>query len=485
MSLKNRIRLFRTIGFKITLWYSLSVIIIFVFLGAFLYFSLQYKLLKRSDLLILDEAEEFLQLILDENPAIKDLETIMEQKFSGDRYYNLSAKLLNVKKDTVITSKDFIVQNMEISEELITKAKEGYGIFETVRVEGRKYPYRLLTKTIYHGDSLKYILQVGLYLKPVYKTVENIEENLIMLIPVFVIFSITGGWFFARKNLTPIENITETARKITTSNLNKRLVPTHTGDELDELIETINLMLERIENSFNKITQFTSDVSHELRTPVACLKIGTEVILSKERTAEEYRELHENNLRKLEEITRMINDLLILLKSDSGIKRLHVKSFNLGNTLKELQDTFMMIAETKKIYLSMDEIPDIQISGDETLLRRAFLNLLDNAIKYTSPGGCINVSLEDREDEVIVRIEDTGIGISEGHLEKIFDRFFRVDPSRSRESGGTGLGLNICKNIVELHKGKIEVKSKLGAGSTFEVTLPNLVEPEPKKGIVF
>jgi heavy metal sensor kinase len=477
MSSKSGIRFFKTIGFKITLWYSVSVLVILLIAGSFLYFRLKHKLIKEVDRALMDDSVDILQEISGDKYIQSDLKVAIEKEASNKKFHKISARLLDVEKNTFITSTNFFSPDSQIYEESITKAKAKAkerveDTFETIRVEGMEFPFRLLTKPIYHADSLKYILQMSFYLKSMCKSVENIEENFIMLIPALIIFSIAGGWLIARKSLAPIENINETTRKITATNLSMRLSPTHAGDELDELTKTINLMLNRIEESFSRIIQFTSDASHELRTPITSLKTGTEVILSKERTAEEYRELHENNLRELKKITRMISDLLILLRSDSGTKNLHPKSLNLGNVLKELQNTFRLISETKKVNLSTNGIPDIQINGDEILLRRVFSNLLDNAIKYTSPGGRVYVSLRDKGDKVMVRIEDTGIGISEDHLGRIFNRFFRVDPSRSRETGGTGLGLNICKNIVELHKGKIEVKSKLGAGSTFEVILP-------------
>jgi two-component system, OmpR family, heavy metal sensor histidine kinase CusS len=473
MSSKNGIRFFKTIGFKITLWYSLSVMVILLVAGSFLYFRLKHELINEVDRALLDDSVDIMQEVSGNKHIQSDLKVAIDMKASNKKLHKISVRLLDVEENTFITSTNFFSPSSQIYEESITKAKKGgKGAFETIRIEGMEFPFRLLTKPIYHVDSLKYILQISFYLKSTYKSVENIEKNFMMLIPALIIFSIVMGWLIARKSLAPIENINETTRKITASNLSMRLSPTHAGDELDELTKTINLMLNRIEESFSRIIQFTSDVSHELRTPITSLKTGTEVILSKERTAKEYRELHENNLRELEKITKMIGDLLILLRSDSGVKNLHPKSFNLGNVLKEKQNTFRLISETKKVNLSIDGISDVQINGDEILLRRVFSNLLDNAIKYTSPGGCVNVSLEDRGDEVIVQIKDTGIGISEDHLGRIFDRFFRADPSRSRETGGTGLGLNICTNIIELHKGKIEVKSELDVGSTFKVTLP-------------
>ncbi|MFQ5714371.1 MAG: heavy metal sensor histidine kinase [Candidatus Scalinduaceae bacterium] len=472
MSSKNKIRLFKTVGFKITMWYSLSVMVILLIAGSFLYYRLQHKLNKEVNRILLDKGKNILQDILATSLKQDGLNAVIERNASDMRYYKTSIRLFDIEQNTFITSTNFFAPSLKISERSIANAKRGESTLDTIRVEGRKYPYRLLIKPIYHDDSLKYILQVGIYLKPMYKMIENMGENYVELIPALIIFSIVGGWLIARKSLTPIKNINETTREITASNLNMRLISTNTGDELDELAKTINLMLNRLEKSFRRIIQFTSDVSHELRTPIACIKTGTEVILSKERTAKEYRKLHESNLRELENISRMIGDLLILLRSDSGTKNLHLKSFNLGNVLRELQNTFRLISDTKKIYLSTNGTPGIQISGNEILLRRVFSNLLDNAIKYTSPGGRVYVSLEDRGDQAIVRVSDTGTGISEDNIARIFDRFFRVDSSRSRETGGVGLGLSISKNIVELHGGKIEVQSKIGAGSTFMVTLP-------------
>jgi len=445
---------------------------ILLFSGTFLYFRLQHKLNKKADQLILNEEEELLLTLLDKDSTLNDLRSTIALEFSEDRYYKLSIRILDAERKTIIVSDNFSVQDPETSEIAVAKAKGGESVFKTVRVRERKYPFRLLTKAIDQDGSLKYILQIGLYMKPLYKTIESLKSNLLILMPILIVLSIAGGWFLSRRILSPIENITRTTQKITASNLNKRLVPTHTGDEVDELANTINLMLGRIEDSFVRIAQFTSDVSHELRTPVAAIKTGTEVILSKERTAEEYRDLLENNLITLEGMTRMISDLLELSRSDSGTSILHLESFNLGNLLNELQSKFKLISETKNINIQINELPDIQIEGDKDLLQRVFSNLLDNAIKFSSPGGCVSISLAARGNDVVTCIKDTGIGISEEHLEKVFDRFFRVDSSRSRDTGGTGLGLNICKNIVELHKGMIKVKSKTAAGSTFEVILP-------------
>lgn len=459
------------------MWYSLSVVVILVITGSFFYYSLQHKLNKEVNHLLLDKSEDILQQFLVSNPNLDDLKKEIELETSSGKFNKVSARLFDADQNLILISRNFVYPPLLISSKSITSARNGKVTIETIQLEGMESPFQVLTRPVFDGNLLKYILQLAIYLEPAYKTSENFKENIMMLIPGVIVISIIGGWFISRKSLTPVGEIIKSARSITGSNLSLRLRPIHTGDELEEMTDTINLMLHRLEESFKKIIRFTSDISHELRTPIATLKAGTEVILTKKRTTEEYCELLENNLGEFEKITRMINDLLVLLRSDSGKESLQIKSFSLGKMLKGLATTFAIIAEAKDINFSMDEIEEIKISGDESLLSRALSNILDNTIKYTLPGGHVNIAMEDMGDMVLIRIKDTGIGIAEEDKDRIFDRFFRSEPSRSRETGGIGLGLSISKNIIELHNGKIEVKSTLGIGSAFIVTLPKNYPP--------
>jgi len=468
----KKIRLFKTIGFKISLWYLLSVLLILLIMGIFLYYRLRHSLDKETDRILFDESEFIVQSIQKSNYTTNDLQKLIDIKASSKRYLRTSIRLYDIEESAFISSKKFFDPNLKLSVDDITKAVKGENTFKMIKVESLRSPYRLITRPIVIGNSCKYILQVGIYMRLSYKTVENMQENFLMSVPVLVLFSIVGGWFLAKRSLLPIEDIISTTREITTSSLSRRLVPSHTGDELDKLAVTINFMLHRIEESFEKNAQFTSDVSHELRTPIASIKTGIEVILTKKRTEEEYCELMKNTLSVLERITKMINELLELSKAGSNVSILNLKSFNFGSMLKSIQNKFMPVSDLKEIKISVKVTPDVYINADGILLQRVFANLLDNAIKYTPHGGRVDISLVDKGNSVAVCIKDTGIGISEEHLGNIFDRFFRVDPSRSRDTGGTGLGLNICKKFVELHHGKIKVESELGVGSTFEVILP-------------
>ena len=470
--MKRESKFSKKIGFKITLWYSLSVMVILGVTGTFLYYSLQHKLRNQFHLILLDESIEILQPFLNGNLDLKALNSIIEKESASQLHYQMSIRLLDSKQNIVVSSTSFLDHFLMASENAYINAINGKETFEMVHVENKSNPYLLLTKPVVRNGSEKYVLQISMYMRDVYKPSKYFKENIIMLIPGLLIITIFGGWLIAKKSLAPIDRINKEAQKITALSLNTRLKPSYTGDELDELINTINLMLNRLDNSFQKLVQFTSDVSHELRTPIATLKAGIEVALAEKMTVEEYNQLLERFLCQFERISRLIENLMVLLRSDAGSKVLNTRTFSLSTTLKELCNTFSLVAEAKNVQIKINEMADVRINGDEILLQRVFSNFLDNAIKYTPPDGNVYVSLKNNSDNVLVIIRDTGIGIPEDQHEKIFDRFFRVDPSRSRNTGGAGLGLSISKNIVELHNGKIAVESKLGVGSTFIVTIP-------------
>jgi signal transduction histidine kinase len=281
---------------------------------------------------------------------------------------------------------------------------------------------------------------------------------------------------------------------ITSQNLNQRIHPPKVKDEISRLIETFNEMISRLDQSFRQMKQFSSDASHELKTPLTILKGEVEVMLRKERTSKEYEQTLRSNLEEINRMSQIVEDLLNLSKADTGEIRLNKEDVNLTEILNEVVVQMERLAKTKKLHLSAtNHHQDIHIFGDALRLRELFINLIENGIKYTEEGGSIHIILQkeypppvtgqpdwvEREKGQFVKIivSDTGIGIAKEDQERIFNRFFRVDKARSREQGGSGLGLSICKWIVEAHQGEIGVESELAKGSSFIVRLP-LSPPE-------
>jgi signal transduction histidine kinase len=240
---------------------------------------------------------------------------------------------------------------------------------------------------------------------------------------------------------------------------------------MDHLIRTINEMIARLESSFKRIAEFTADASHELKTPLCALKGEAEVLLSKKRSAEEYQEGLAHFIERFDQLNRMINDLILLSKFDSCQVELNMASLRLDLLVLDIGNLFKILAEQKGIDLQVDRIQEVTIIGDKVRLQQLFTNLIDNGIKYTLEG-TIRLTVEKDDENAVVQVRDTGIGIPHEEQEKIFKRFYRVDKSRSKENGGVGLGLSIAEWIVHAHRGKIEVDSELNRGSTFTVYLP-------------
>jgi heavy metal sensor kinase len=280
-----------------------------------------------------------------------------------------------------------------------------------------------------------------------------------------------GGWILARRSLSPIGYIASKTQSITSENLGERLVSRGTGDELDDLIHTINEMIGRLEGSFKRMAEFTADTSHELRTPLCAVRGEAEVLLLKPRSADEYREALVHFIEEFDRLNQMISDLILLSKFDAAQMELKRVPLRLDLLIEGMGELFQALAEQKGLTLEVEAPGEVTVLGDKVRLQQLFTNLIDNAIKYT-PGGSIRILLEKERETVAVRVKDTGIGIVREEQDKIFKRFYRIDKSRSKETGGVGLGLNIAEWIVRAHHGRMEVESELNQGTTFTVYLP-------------
>jgi heavy metal sensor kinase len=342
--------------------------------------------------------------------------------------------------------------------------------FLTTHLDNLQYRIAMRTTEI-NGHVFR--IRAAVPTEPLDQALDRFRLILKETLPFLVVLASLAGYWLSRRALEPVNAIIESARGIGVQNLSSRLAVPLANDELRRLSETLNDMLARIEASVKRITQFTADASHDLRTPVALIRTSAEVALRRSRTEQEYRETLSRILASSEETTHLIENLLALARADAGAADLRYQNLDLVPHLDRIVKEAVILTAAKGIQFQQ-ELPagPVQISADLASIERLVLIVLDNAVKYTAPGGNIKLSLSNGAGSARIEIRDTGIGIDAKDLPHVFERFYRADQARSRELGGSGLGLAIADWIVKMHGGSIEAKSTLGDGSLFRITFP-------------
>jgi heavy metal sensor kinase len=330
---------------------------------------------------------------------------------------------------------------------------------------------RLLEGRLRQGGS-DYTVFLMLPLEEVDREMGHLVTALSMAVPAALLIAGAAAYLLARKALAPMQQLRRSTREITADRLDRRLPVLNPDDEVGGLALTINEMIGRLERSFAEIRRFTADASHELRTPLTAIRTETEVALRAEPGAVAPQALLGSILEECDRLARLTDQLLALSREDVGVGVQVNERLDLSALVREVAENMNVLAEARSVGLRSDSDGAVFIHGDEARLRQVFYNLIDNAIKYTPPGGTVHVRVAASADDAVVTVRDTGIGIAPEHLPHVFERFYRVDKARSREQGGTGLGLSISQSIVTAHGGKIELTSAPGRGTVCTVSFP-------------
>jgi heavy metal sensor kinase len=317
-----------------------------------------------------------------------------------------------------------------------------------------------------------YFIQVGTSVEPVQLALQHFIRFAGWLVPFGALVAASVGWVMAGRTLSPIKNITKAAHDIEVSQLYRRLPVAGTGDEVDQLAVTFNESFDRLERAIGEIKQFTASIAHELRTPLAVLRGEAEYALVHSPSLADCKNTLAAQIEEIDKLNSMISRLLTLARAESGELRMTREQFDVTAMLKDLVETFSIVASAKSLSIEFDSTPDLRVTGDRTWLERAMFNLIDNAIKYTPPGGRVGVYGRCEGGKIILEVRDNGRGISQEALPHVFERFYRADESRSKDIEGIGLGLSFVKWIVDQHHGTIEVQSQLAQGARFSIALP-------------
>jgi len=455
-----------SIKFRFTMWYLLVLAVLLIALSAGVYFYLSRSLYRS-----LDDSLELRSTQLSSIPAI--LESIRQGEFQEELgefvilYFYSGDQLMEMSPQGI---------SIPLSDEFISQAIAGASLFTTIQTEDGE-GLRLLAVPINISilgpppGIQPAALIIARSTKQIDQALAGLLRTLIIAVPLALALAAAGGIFLARRVLKPVDKIAQTAQEIEESDLSRR-INVNTKDELGRLAATLNEMIGRLEKAFQRQKQFTSDASHELRTPLAVIEAESTLALQKERPSSDYRQSLEIISQESRQMSSLIDQLLTLARADAGKEQWNFMEVDLGKLIGNLSTDVEVLCQEKGLSFQLGQSQDLVVKGDEARLRELFMNLLDNAIKYTPAPGTVSVSFRREGQMAVVASMDTGIGIPAEDIPFIFERFYRVDKSRSRAEGGSGLGLAICRHIAEAHGGKIEVESQVGVGSTFSVWLP-------------
>jgi len=442
-----------TIRAKITLWYTGILLLLLGVFSIFIYVMTARAMYQGSKELIKAHAAQAASSIEVENGHINSAE--------------LNELLVSGTYITVYNREGRLIAGTEIHSKIDRLSRNLGRVREVELNENLWLTYDL---AVYNNNRIVAWIRASRSLGSVKETLDNLKIMMLIAIPFSLGIAAFGGIFLAKKALLPIDHITRTAREIGQGDLSKRLNLPRVEDEVGRLVMVFDEMLEKLEVSFNRERQFTSDASHELRTPIAVITAQTEEALAGKRSEEEYREALQVILKESKKMGQIITQLLNLTREDKNRYRTEMEEIDLGIIAEEVIDEMRGIAEQEGVTFQFEGEESLIVRADQTLITRLFINLIENAIRYNQKKGWVKVILSKESQYAKIVIKDNGVGIGKEHLSHIFDRFYRVDKARSRN--GTGLGLSIVKWVVDVHKGKISVESKENEGTTFTILLP-------------
>ncbi len=469
-----KIKRFRSLSFKLTLWYIVILGVIVFLAGIFVYQGFKDSLIDELDGILLEIADETSE-IWSRNRGVGWEEAIRraEARFLAHHSFIQLVALADDGERHIesIVRADRIPDGVfRLPAELYYRADKSdldSLVFETVQEESLStHPLRVFLLPV-RGPN---VLQVGIALDD---TMHELSRLLIIMVlagVMLLLFASLGGSFIINRALHPVKGVVATAQEITADDLSLRIKTHDRKDEIGALVGTLNEMIARLEKSVKKIRQFSGDVSHELRTPLTIIRGEVEVLLRKDRPKAEYVSTLNSVLEESILMEKIIDDLLFLSRVEALNKsklRLRVRLDEIVTRVTASRKPALL---NKSLEIELNEIPEIWISGNDHLLERMIANVLDNAVRYTPSKGKIVLSLSREKDRAVLSVQDTGIGIPEASLPFIFDRFYVVDKSRSKETGGSGLGLSIVKWIAESHEAQVDIQSREGEGTTVRIS---------------
>ncbi len=464
-------RFWGTLAFRLTAWYVLAGLALVFFTTASLYFLLVAELQKSTDLFLADKVN-VLRTMLRERPEDWDaLREEIELESAARRYQQFYIRLLDQRNVPLLTTPEMEDQ-LDLTQ-LTAQTQRSPERATGMKGKNDRLFFVMSAPVAVGGSSHTDTVQIAIDVSQEEALLARYRQRFwLILLGTLAIFPLIG-YQIARRGIRPVKEVATTARHISSTNLHERIQPEGYPSELASLAATFNEMLDGLEESFDRISRFSADIAHDLRTPVNNIRGEAEVALARARTVDEYREVLGSCLEEAVRLSDLIGDLLFLARAESPLAHLHRESINVGELLSGIREYYEAPAAERGVALST-AVPDEPLIAqlDRTLLQRAVGNLVSNALVHTPPGKSVVLGASAEPAGVRIEVSDAGVGIPPEALPRVFDRFFRVDASRSQASGGTGLGLAIVQSIMQLHGGKVEIASEVGHGTQVTLRVP-------------
>ena len=462
----------RSIRFRLTVWYAGLLAGLLVLFGALVYAGLSHYLRRTLSDSLTGQANQIGERLLVNVSQSGEAYVVDEIKehFAPE----INGRFIRVTRaDGGILYESGVPRDGSFDPTGISAAYGGLSQVSS-RIEHSSGGAELLISTVPFTarDGIRFVIEAGAPLNQSESILHGLLLTFAVGLPLVVAVAIGGGYVLMRRALAPVGEVTRTAERITSRNLTERLPVADTGDELEALSLALNRMIARIDHSFRHINRFTADASHELRTPLTVLRGELEAIARKPQLDNDVRETIGSALEETERLAKIVEGLMAISRLDAGEAKMERSEFDLGELVATTSDQMRLLAEDKSIALRCDATSRIGIEGDRARLKQVVVNLLDNAIKYTPEGGSVGIKVGTTDEIAVIEVEDNGVGIPAEALAHVFERFYRVDKARSRQMGGSGLGLSIVKSVCTAHGGNVTVESEEGRGSRFRVELP-------------
>jgi heavy metal sensor kinase len=466
MSLGKILRLPNTLAFRLTLWYG-GIFTLCSGVAFLLFYTLITSVLQeRTDQELLAQAQRFSTLLAGDGIGEVNNSAVIEAQAAGEK--KVFFRLLNLTGEVFSSSNMSYWKDINVDVGAIEKLLRGSGpILETITIPNRSDEVRIL----YAMLSPSVIVQVGQAMESQARLLDAFKRIFIITMSFLIVLAAGVGWFMARRAVSGIEAVTHTAQKISGGSLQERVPVKPRGDEIDQLATTFNQMVDRIQTLLTEIKEMSDNIAHDLRSPVTRIRGTAEVTLTTGKSVGDYENMAASTIEDCDRLLDMINTMLLISKTEAGVEKPSREEVDIAAVIRQACEIFQPIAEDKNVRLSRRAAEKTLIFGDTRMLQRMLSNILDNGVKYTPSGGKIKVSLTESESrDLVISVNDTGVGISKADLPRIFERFYRCDQSRSQP--GTGLGLSLARAIARAHGGDITVTSTVNQGSNFNITLP-------------